>query len=135
MMNEADIEKAKIFLINNLKPYLIYLFGSSCTNNFRDDSDIDIAYLSDNESSDYEIFMLSQELADLLRRDVDLIDLKKASTVFKAQVLGGGKVIFCNDANRRMYFEMRSLKEYALLNEERKMVLESIKQRGTIYGK
>ena len=36
--------------------------------------------------------MLSQELADLLNREVDLIDLDKASTVFQAQVLNTGTV-------------------------------------------
>lgn len=33
------------------------------------------------------------------------------------------------------YFEMRSLKEYALLNEERECILNKIKERGSVYGK
>ncbi|MBL4937492.1 nucleotidyltransferase domain-containing protein [Clostridium sp. YIM B02515] len=94
----------------------MFLFGSSVKGAFREDSDIDIAFLSDNELSDYEVFMIAQEIACVFNRDVDLIDLNKASAVFKAQIVGTGKVIYCSDDNRRMCFEMRSFKEYALLN-------------------
>ena len=34
-----------------------------------------------------------------------------------------------------MYFEMRAFKEYALLNEEREVILKKIKERGSVYGK
>jgi predicted nucleotidyltransferase len=132
-LNKNDIEKITKFLIKNINPYLIYLFGSSVSGIFREDSDIDIAFVSDKEITEYEVFMLAQELADMLKRDVDLINLKKASTVFKAQIIGKGKVIYCSDDKRRMYFEMYGLKDYALLNEEREIILNSIKQRGHIY--
>jgi len=77
--------------------------------------------------------MLVQEIAGIFNRDIDLIDLSKASTVFKAQIVGTGKVIYCSDDTRRMYFEMRSFKEYALLNEEREVILRSIKERNSVY--
>lgn len=80
-------------------------------------------------------FMKAQELADIFNRDVDLVNLSLASTVFKAQVVGKGKVIFCSDDTKRMYFELRSFKEYALLNEERAKILERIRKSGTVYGK
>ncbi|AWI03693.1 type VII toxin-antitoxin system MntA family adenylyltransferase antitoxin [Clostridium drakei] len=128
-----NIEKITDFLVENIKPYLIYLFGSSVNGVFREDSDIDIAFMSDKKITEYEVFMLAQELADILKRDVDLINLKNASTVFKAQIVGKGKVIYCSDDKRRMYFEMYVFKDYALLNEEREIILNSIKQRGHIY--
>lgn len=126
-------DKITDFLIKNVNPYLIYLFGSSVNGSFREDSDIDIAFISDKKTTEYEVFMLAQELADILKRDVDLINLKDASTVFKAQVVGKGKTIYCSDDTRRMYFEMYVLKDYALLNEEREIILNSIKQRGHVY--
>ena len=33
-----------------------------------------------------------------------------------------------------MYFEMQAFKDYAVLNEERNVILDSVKKRGTIYG-
>lgn len=134
-INDECIQKINDFILKNLSPWIIYLFGSSVKGIFREDSDIDIAFFSDKEVSEYEVFMLSQELADILKREVDLINLKNVSTVFKAQIIGNGKHIYCSDDNRRMYFEMRAFKEYALLNEERTIILENIKRQGSVYGK
>ncbi|GAA0719765.1 hypothetical protein GCM10008905_08220 [Clostridium malenominatum] len=134
MLNKEFINGINEVLIEKINPYLIYVFGSAAKGLLREDSDIDIAFLSEENLSDYQVFMVAQELASSLNRDIDLIDLKKASTVFKAQILGTGIKIYCTDKTRRMYFEMRSLKEYALLNEEREIILKGIKERGGIYG-
>lgn len=133
-IDNSCIEKIKKLLIKELDPYVIYVFGSSVNGIFREDSDIDIAFMGDKNLSEYEIFIISQELADVLKREVDLINLKNASTVFKVQILGDGEMIYCNDDTRRMYFEMRALKEYAFLNEERQVILKNIKKRGSVYG-
>ena len=77
--------------------------------------------------------MLAQKLANILKRDVDLINLKKASTVFRIQVIAKGEKIYCIDNKRRAYFEMYAFKDYATLNEEREIVLKNIKKRGKIY--
>jgi predicted nucleotidyltransferase len=134
-INEKEIEKIKEYLKEKLSPYLIILFGSAVKGYMREDSDVDIAFLSDKELNSYEVFLIAQGLADLLGRDVDLVDLKKASTVFQVQVISTGKVIFCSDKTKRMVFEMTALKKYARLNEERECILEKIKERGSIYGK
>jgi hypothetical protein len=84
--------------------------------------------------SEYDIFMIAQGLADLLKQPVDLVDLNKASTVFQAQVVGTGQIIYCTDEVRRMYFEMKVLKMYAKLNEERKSILDRIMESGSIYA-
>ncbi|ADK14064.1 MULTISPECIES: type VII toxin-antitoxin system MntA family adenylyltransferase antitoxin [Clostridium] len=133
-----NIDKDKVnkiiqFLTGNIEPYLIYLFGTSVNGIFREDSDIDIAFISDSNTTDYEIFMLAQKLANILKRDVDLINLKKASTVFRIQVIAKGEKIYCSDNKRRAYFEMYAFKDYATLNEEREIVLKNIKKRGKIY--
>jgi predicted nucleotidyltransferase len=137
-VSQLNIDKDKVnkinqFLTENIKPYLIYLFGSSVNGIFREDSDIDIAFISDINTTDYEIFMLAQKLANILKRDVDLINLKKASTVFRIQVIAKGEKIYCIDNKRRAYFEMYAFKDYATLNEEREIVLKNIKKRGKIY--
>ena len=65
---------------------------------FDQSSDIDVAFLSDNKVPDqYEIFGIAQEIASILHQDVDLIDLSLASTVFQAQIVSTGKVIYCTD--------------------------------------
>lgn len=132
-LDKNTIENIKNFLLKNLEPYAIYLFGSSVKGIFREDSDIDIAFLNNKNISDYELFMLAQELADIVKKDVDLINLENASTVFKVQIIYNGEKIYCSDNTRIAYFEMYAFKDYATLNEEREVIIKSIKRRGSVY--
>lgn len=126
--------KDVISALSEFNIIVLYIFGSASRNELRNDSDIDIAFLTEDDIDEYKCFMKAQEIADIFKRDVDLIDLRKASTVFKAQIIGSGKVVYCIDDIKKAYFEMRSLKEYALLNEERQEILENIKESGSVYG-
>ncbi|MGZ0085001.1 type VII toxin-antitoxin system MntA family adenylyltransferase antitoxin [Caldibacillus thermoamylovorans] len=119
-----------------LDPFVIYLFGSAARGALRPDSDVDIALISEGEPYDpYELFLLAGQLADKLGRDVDLVDLRRVSTVFQAQVIATGKAIDCRNERKRAEFEMKTLKMYAKLNEERAPVLQQIAESGTIYEK
>ena len=126
----AEVSKIKDILMKKVSPYLIIIFGSAAKKNLRDDSDIDIAFLSDKHFDEYEVFVIAQELADALNRDVDLIDLNKTTTVMKAQIIANGEVIYSKDDRRVSEYKIRVLKEYCLLNEERQVVLQRIKERG-----
>ncbi|MGD8399345.1 MAG: nucleotidyltransferase domain-containing protein [Bacillota bacterium] len=119
------IRQAVDLLREQLAAELVYLFGSAARGELRPESDLDFAFWSERRFVDYEVFMVAQQLADQLRREVDLIDLRKASTVLKAQIVGYGRNIYAVHANRRINFEIVALKEYALLNEERQVVIDS----------
>ncbi|WP_088013175.1 type VII toxin-antitoxin system MntA family adenylyltransferase antitoxin [Gottfriedia acidiceleris] len=133
MIPQELLQKITETLIKKINPYAIFLFGSAAQDRMRPDSDYDIAYLSDSKLSNYERFLLSQELANIINYNVDLIDLINASTVFQAEIIHNGKVIYCADDERRINFEMKTLKMYAKLNEERIEILKNIKKRGSIY--
>jgi predicted nucleotidyltransferase len=132
-ISQENVDKIVKFLSYEVKPYLIYIFGSSVNGIYREDSDIDIAFGSDNKFTSYEVFILAQKLADILKRDVDLVDLNKASTVFKVQIIANGNCVYCSNDIRRAYFEMYAFKDYPTLNEEREIILNDIKKRGQIY--
>ncbi|MEW6697224.1 MAG: type VII toxin-antitoxin system MntA family adenylyltransferase antitoxin [Bacillota bacterium] len=131
-IDEKYLTIIKEFLAKKISPYFIVLFGSAAKGKLREDSDIDIAFLSDQRFSDYEVFLYGQELANLLDREVDLIDLEKASTVFQAQVLSTGKVLYCSDEIKKMLFHVLVLKKYARLNEERQCILKKYEERGSL---
>ncbi|WP_307198164.1 type VII toxin-antitoxin system MntA family adenylyltransferase antitoxin [Neobacillus niacini] len=123
-------------LSEKVSPFLIILFGSTAKGNIHKDSDIDIAFLSDDKELDkYELFMIAQEIASELNRDVDLIDLNQASTVFQAQVVHTGKVIHCTDEQKKALYELKTFKMYAKLNEERTPILKNVDESGSIYEK
>jgi len=134
MQSEMGVRRVIDLLIEKVAAYVIILFGSSGKGLAREDSDMDIAYLGDRMLDSYENFMFAQELAGVIGRDVDLLNLSLVSTVMKAQIITSGKVIYCSDEMRKADFFIKALKEYALLNEERVVVLREIKRRGTVYG-
>ncbi len=134
-MNDERLQIIVDFLVEKVSPFLIIMFGSSVKGNMNKDSDIDIAFLSNKKIDKYELFMLSQELAVKLNRDMDLIDLNQASTVFQAQVIHTGKVIYCSDEQQKAQFELKTLKMYIKLNEERLPIMEKIEESGSIYEK
>lgn len=134
---QVQLEKSISIIKDSFNPIAIYLFGSAARDELREDSDIDIGFFTEYnvEIDEYEKFMKAQELADVFKRDVDLVHLNTSSTIFKVQVTYYGKNIYCKDNTKREFFEMRCLKEYALLNEERKVIIDKIKESGTIYDR
>lgn len=123
-MNLNEIEKKiKKILINKLSPKLIYIFGSMVKNRVRNDSDIDIAILTEKQIDEYKLYMISQQLADELKREVDIVDLKNASTVFKAEILRTGKLIYNSDNPEKMHFQLGILQDYVFLNERRQEII------------
>src|SRR5690554_3820010 len=116
------------FLTKKLNPYLLILFGSAATDQMHEDSDLDIAYLTDQNYDDYARFLIAQELASKVGYEVDLVNLQKASTVLQTEIVSKGKVIYCTDHLRRMNFHMKVLSQYVRLNEERQIVIDKIKE-------
>lgn len=135
-MKTEMFQKIQDFLISKLNPTFIIVFGSYAKDTTHKDSDIDLAFYSQDSSlSTYEIFLIAQELADILKIDVDLVNLETASTVFKAQIYTTGNVIYSKDDILLKNHQMTALSMYAKLNEEREQILKNIKESGSVYGK
>jgi predicted nucleotidyltransferase len=134
LLSDQQLKQIEDYLLKTLDPYLIMLFGSAATGQMRADSDIDLAYLNDQDMPAYDLFMLSQQLASVLGRDVHLVDLNQVTTVLQAQVIDKGKVILDREPNRRQEFFILVLKKYARLNEERAPILAKIKERGKVFA-
>ena len=113
----------------------IYVFGSWGTAAERADSDLDLAVLPRQVLAAARTWNIAQELAGLAGRNVDLVDLRAASTVMRAQVIVHGERLFCGDERRCTEFEDMTFSDYARLNEERAGILEDIQRRGSIYGR
>ncbi len=112
----------------------IYRFGTWGTPDERAQSDLDLAVLTEHPIAPERRFQIAQQLAVTAGRDVDLVDLRTASTVMRAQIVANGERLFSRDPRRCEEFEDRVFSDYARLNEERRGILEDIRQRGTVYG-
>ncbi|GAA5483689.1 type VII toxin-antitoxin system MntA family adenylyltransferase antitoxin [Haloferula sargassicola] len=117
-------EKQREDIVRLLKPLVLYGFGSRVTGRARDGSDLDLAFLSRERVDPVKRFELANRLADALGFTVDLVDLAEASTVFSKEVLRTGVALEVADEAVRRQFEMKTLADYAKLNEERRPVLE-----------
>jgi len=131
---DNQIEIQIIDLLKKRIPDLlgIYIFGSYANNTMTPESDIDIAFLSFQKISQVEKWKIQEELAFILNQDVDLIDLKDATTILRTEVVEKGKLIFSGDSYQVNYFEMITYSMYADLNESRQDILTDYNER---YGR
>lgn len=134
-MLEDNILKQMIKKINKeILTDFIILFGSFAKGTIHTESDIDLAYFSNQVLSPYERFLLAGELAIISGRDVDLIDIKQVDTIFTMLIFSEGKVIFMGDNNEYTRQQMRAYSMYVTLNEQRKPIIDSIKVQGSVFG-
>ena len=112
----------------------LYLFGSQARGDAGPDADFDLALLTETKLDATLRWSLQEELATLAHRNVDLVDLRRASTVMRVQVLRDGILLLDAQPTARATFEMTSLSAYARLNEERRHIVKDAVARGQVYG-
>ena len=128
---ELTAVKQKIidFLIEKTNCCAIVVFGSFARGSQRMDSDIDIAIKTDKKITNTELFYLQNELADILKRDVDLIDLSSdLGDGFRYEILINGVLIYCTNEFEFDLYKLRMFREYLELNESRAEILKKIKE-------
>jgi len=113
----------------------IYRFGSSVEGLHRPDSDVDLAVLADHPLDSWGRFDLQERVAAAVRRQVDLVDLRSATTVMASQIVTTGVLLYDGDPAARGRFEDYVYSAYARLNEERRGILQRIAAEGTVYGR
>ena len=115
----------------------IYVFGSHDTEDEWPDSDIDIALLLPPRQSK-ETGLPAQSscravLADYMRKDVDLLNLRQVSTVFQKEIIATGRLIYCGNTYAVDEFEMLVISYYQKLNHERREILDAFMKTGRAY--
>ncbi len=116
----------------------VYAFGSWGTGDERKGSDADIAILlapsASKQTTREQLFEARCDLASALSREVDLIDLRAASTVLKKEVVSASRRLYCASPYETETFEMLTLSFYQKLNEERAGILAEIERSGRILA-
>jgi len=127
MTLNAELKKQLIDSVKTLVPNLrcIYLFGSFHSNQATEKSDIDIAILADYKLLPVARWEIQSELATILNREVDLVDLLSASTVMQFQVIKEGSCLY-DLGNSAARFEMQVMSMYQHLNLERADILNEV---------
>ncbi len=115
----------------------IYLFGSWGTEDEWPDSYVDIAVLLPPEQAKAVEFRawntLAMRLGDIAHKSVDLLSVRRVSTVFQKEVVMADRRILCADEYAADEFEMLTLSYYQKLNAERAEVLAEGLRSGRFY--
>lgn len=116
----------------------VYIFGSHGTEDEWQDSDVDIALLfSPGRAKVIKSLIMTDcwlALNDVLKKDVDLVNLRQVNTVFQHEIIINGRVLYRKDENIVDCFEMSVLSAYQKLNEERAGILQEIYRSGRILN-
>ena len=112
----------------------VYLFGSVVGDQFSTHSDLDIAVKAGAMIDPIKRWEIQEELAVLVGRNVDLLDLVQASLVMKFEVINTGQRIFCGDIDYIESYETSIFSQYLDFNEIRGLIIDAILERGNVYG-
>ena len=116
----------------------VYLFGSRADGTANEQSDYDFGILFSSpvriEDTAIALFALEEEMADILKCEVDVIALDTASIEKRFLIISKGLLIYSRDDDKRTDFEDLVIKEYLdfkpVLEKYRKEVKEAITEGG-----
>lgn len=131
-MNREAIIAAIRERVNGL--LALYAFGSRVQGTAGPESDLDLALLVEGYADPLLLWELSGELGELAGCEVDLLDLRAASTVMQYLVITRGERWWAHDMRAGLY-EAAMLSEKTELDHARAGLLEDIMREGTIHGR
>jgi predicted nucleotidyltransferase len=112
----------------------LILFGSRAEGGDRPDSDLDLAVLLPEPADVVALWEAGEAIARKLDVDVDLIDLRRASTVLQYQIVTTGRRLLA-EGNEADIYEMYILSAMTSLNEARAPLLADIVREGRVHGR
>jgi len=135
-ISQATTRAALIQRIKTALPHVlaIYVFGSHASGHAHVESDLDLAVLLSGSSDPVKLWSVAEEIALWLGSDVDLIDLRQASTVMQYQIIMTGQRLWQADSQAALY-ETFILSENTDFNQARAGILADIHARGTVYDR
>lgn len=126
-----EIKDKVIKLLNNaLDCDAIVIFGSFARGTQNEESDVDIGVKLNKEVTKNELYNISNELAEKLKRDIDLVNLDTIENDgFKYEILINGEIIYCKDSYKFDLYKLDAYREYLDLNEARKAIIDEMKSK------
>jgi predicted nucleotidyltransferase len=112
----------------------IYCFGSRVSGHVRSDSDLDLAVLPECRLDPVEVWEIASHIASDTGIDVDLVDLRGASTVMQHQVVTTGRRLYAKPLVAELW-EAMVLSEKTRLDEARSGLVRDVLARGAVHGR
>ena len=130
-------EIVKIILRDLPETQAVYLYGSYVRGEQRPDSDMDLGVLLPHETAkrigSLAMSKTQSAVAGIVRRDVDLVNLRRVSPVLQAEVVGTGRMLYVGDAGASDEFEMAAFSALQDLNRMQADLLREFKRTKRAY--
>lgn len=134
-MNTEDIFKCvKDILLKNFNLHSIILFGSYARGRQKYNSDIDVAIKPTDKIQEQELINTKNEIEKIIGIDVHLINLDEINDDFRYEILLTGKTLYCKNEYELEMYKLKKYSDYLLFSEDRKVIVDKVKQGGTLYG-
>jgi len=128
MLNNDQINKIVNFARAHPEISVVYLFGSHAVGHPRSKSDVDLGVLFSKDVDGFTRINMETEISNMLKKNVDFIDMKKSSSFLRHQIYKYGKLIYHDGSDFPFQFRASSIREYLDTNYLR------MKRRANIYG-
>ncbi len=118
------MQMAVDLLVKHYQPAAVLLYGSRAKGQARSDSDIDLALLLNRQSlpDSFELAKTQTDLEALLKNDVDLVILDKASPILAMQILRNHQMLYQIPPDVMDDFTVKATGEYFDLKYSRELI-------------
>jgi predicted nucleotidyltransferase len=130
--SEADIVAALGSVLPDAQALI--MFGSRADGAGTAGSDLDLAVLLPAPADPVRLWEAGEDIARRLGVDVDLVDLRTASTVMQFQIITTGRRLFAEGTEADRY-DMFILGEMTSLNEARAPLIADLAREGHVHGR
>ena len=128
-------EDIKSVFIGKYDIECIVIFGIYVRESQTPQSDIDIAIKIKGGITKKELNDISKQLEEILKKEVDLIDLDNANSILKYEILYSGMPIYIKNEYYYDLYVIDACNEFLEVNEDRESIINRIIAGGDIYGK
>jgi uncharacterized protein len=114
--------------------WAIYVYGSFARGDHSLKSDIDLALLLPPDEKIDELLSIISDVSTRVHREVDLVDLRKASDVLRREILAEGRILHVSQPDRVLEWEGTAISRYQRYREEVSDLLKDFQSTGIGYG-
>jgi predicted nucleotidyltransferase len=113
--------------------WAIYAFGSFARAEDWPGSDLDLAVLLPPARRIQDLLGVISAVSASVHRDVDVVDLRRASDVLRREVLMDGQTLYVSEPDQALAWEAAAMSRYARHREEIRDILEDFRRTGVGY--
>ena len=112
MLDKDQITKIATFAGAHPEISAVYLFGSHAAGHARSRSDVDLGILFAKNVDGFKRVNMETQISNLLKKDVDLVDMRKSSPFLRHQVYKHGVFIYQDGSDYPFLFRANSIRDY-----------------------